>query len=122
MIEIVINYDPESKNYKIYEPSTDSLMVSRNLTEALIVLNSFIKDSGLSDKDLLDNPEISYHLDSTTMRGIVEGNLKLMKRLFQAPSSLQSNVGQEKEKKRRGQFSSATGFKKAYKKFGGTNF
>ena len=89
MIEVVINYDPTQKIFKIYEPSTDSLMVSSNLTEALVTLNQFLLDSGLTNTDLLNSPDISYHLDSYTIRGIIEGNLKLVKRLNQAPSGFQ---------------------------------
>ena len=61
MIEVVINYDPTQKIFKIYEPSTDSLMVSSNLTEALVTLNQFLLDSGLTNTDLLNSPDISYH-------------------------------------------------------------
>lgn len=129
MIEIVIKFDPQKQYYAIYEPSTDSLMVSANLPEALCILNQFLLDSGLSNKDILNNPDISYHLDSVTMRGIIEGNLKLVKRLNQAPSSLQSSVQQpsqgkngKKEKSKGGGFAGATGFKASYKKFGSNYF
>ena len=90
MIEIVINYDPQKQYFKIYEPSTDSLMVSANLAEALCILNKFLKDSGLSNEDILNSSNISYHIDSYTIRGIIEGNLKLIKRLNQAPSGFQT--------------------------------
>ena len=131
MIEVVINYDPIQKTYKIYEPSTDSLMVSSNLTEALVTLNQFLLNSGLTDTDLLNSPDISYHLDSYTIRGIIEGNLKLVKRLNQAPSGFQLSGKKFSEdpskpdgrrKTRGGGLGSATGFRNAYKKFGGSSF
>ena len=53
MIEIVINYDESRKEYKIYEPSTDTLMVSSNLTEALTILNKFLLEIGCHLKHLL---------------------------------------------------------------------
>lgn len=129
MIEVAINYDPVQKIFKIYEPSTDSLMVSSNLTEALITLNQFLLDSGLTNTDLLNSPDISYHLDSYTIKGIIEGNLKLVKRLNQAPSGFQlsgkkfnEDSSADKRKSRRGSLGSASGFRSAYKKFGGSGF
>lgn len=137
MIEIVINYDESRKEYKIYEPSTDTLMVSSNLTEALTILNKFLLDSGLSKVDILECPDISYHIDSPTMRSIVEGNIKLIKRLRTAPSGFAmssqrfggSSTGQQQsqpsgqqkkqQKSKGGQLSGATGFLGSYKKFGG---
>ena len=41
-MDIVINYDPGTKEYKIYEPTTDSMIVSMNLTEGLVNLNLFL--------------------------------------------------------------------------------
>lgn len=133
MIEIVINFDPQKQYFKIYEPSSDSLMVSANLTEALCILNKFLLDSGMIKEDILKSPDISYHIDSYTMKGIIEGNLKLVKRLNQAPSGFQissqrfnnTNSGQqggEKRRKSNSGLASATGFRSAYKKFGGNSF
>lgn len=134
MVEIVINYDSQGKEYKIYEPSTDTLMVSSNLTEALLILNKFLIENGLIGVDILECPDISYHLDSSTMRSIVEGNIKLIKRLKSAPSGFMmssqrfgttqtsSSSSQDKNQKNNrsgGGFAGATGFKSSYKKFGG---
>ena len=132
MVEVVINYDPDKHYFKIYEPTTDTLMASANLGEALIILNQFLQDSGLSKTDILKSPDISYHLDSHTMKEIIEGNLKLLQRLNQAPSGFQNSQqkfggkpdgGEKKKEKKRGNaLASATGFRSAYKKFGGNNF
>lgn len=139
MIEVVIKYDEAKKEYVIYESSTDTMMVSQNMTEALVLLNKFLKDSGLSNVDLLSNPDVSYHIDSQTMKSIVEGNVKLLKRLNSGPSSFQvssqkfgasnnssnNNQAASSNKKQRSSnsssatFASATGFRNAYKKFGG---
>lgn len=134
MIEVVIKYDPTRQAYAVYEPSSDSLMVASNLSEALLMLNKFLLESGLSDVDILNCPDISYHIDSQTMLSIVEGNVKLLKRLNTAPSGFQistqrfggSNIGnnnkEEKKptkKKSSSGFQGATGFRNAYKKFGG---
>lgn len=140
MVEIVINYDSQRKEYKIYEPSTDTLMVSGNLTEALLILNKFLIEQGLINVDILQCPDISYHLDSDTMRSIVEGNIKLIKRLRSAPSGFMmssqrfgggNSSGQQaksssdtssKKKGGGGTFAGAKGFQNAYKKFGGNKF
>ena len=106
-------------------------MVSNNLTEALVTLNQFLLDSGLTNTDLLNSPDISYHLDSYTIRGIIEGNLKLVKRLNQAPSGFQMSgkkfnedpsTSDKRKKTRSSGLGSATGFRNAYKKFGGSGF
>ena len=68
-------------------------MASSNLTEALYLLNKFIESSGLSNiPNILECPNISYHLDSATMKAMIESNIALIKRLQTAPSGFtQSN-------------------------------
>ena len=146
MIEVVIKYDESKKEYLVYEPTTNSLMASTNLTESLVLLNKFLLDSGMSQVDLLQCPDISYHIDSYTMRAIVEGNIQLMKRLNTAPSGFMisnqrfgqngiaggqkpkpqqtsSDSKQKSKGKQRGLgFAGASGFKSAFKKFGGKKF
>lgn len=86
MVEILINYMPDKDCYGVYEPSTDTLLVSSNLSEALVSLSNFLKDSKLIDTDILNTADIKYHLDSHTMKSIIESNVNLMKRLSNAPS------------------------------------
>lgn len=141
MIEIVINFDSSRNEYKIYEPTTDTLMASSNLTEALCLLNKFIESSGLSSiPNILECPNISYHLDSATMKAMIESNIALIKRLQTAPSGFtQSNrkfggqtVVQQKpkdnfQKSNKNKtsmsygFSGADGFRKSFKKFKGNS-
>lgn len=145
MIEVVINYDTEKQFYKIYEPSTDTILISSNISEALINLSKFLLDQKLTEKDILNSDNITYHLDSHTMRAMIESNVKLIKRLNSAPSgftistqrfggssvqkkpigkqkdfSKNSNITSDKSsfKKNAGKFSGASGFKMAGKKFG----
>lgn len=135
MIEIVIKFDPVKKDYMVYEPSTETLMVTTNLTEALLNLNKFLIESGMIQTDILECQNISYHIDSQTMKSIIEGNLQLIKRLRNAPSGFMissqrfgakttgnSTSGQNEDKKknksRGGGLSGAKGFMDAYKKFG----
>ena len=86
MIEVLIKYIPDKGYYGVYEPTTDTLMASSNISEALISLSNFLKDSGMITGDILSSNEISYHLDSHTMKAMVESNVNLMKRLNNAPS------------------------------------
>ena len=145
MIEVVINYDTEKQFYKIYEPSTDTILISSNISEALINLSKFLLDQKLTEKDILNSDNITYHLDSHTMRAMIESNVILIKRLNSAPSGFtistqrfggssvqkkptgkqkdfgkNSNITSDKSsfKKNTGKFSGASGFKTAGKMFG----
>lgn len=145
MIQIVINYDPSTSSYKVYEPTTQNLILTQDLTEALVTLSLFLQSKGLITGDILGAADISYHLDAHTMKAIIESNVKLMKRLQSAPSGFQKSsqkfgvssnsgnssfknsgkkwYGGESQKKfsskSRSQFEGATGFKNANKKFYG---
>ena len=80
---------------------------------------------------ILDYGEISYHIDSATMKAMIESNVNLMKRLNSAPSGFTrasqkfggSSGGTRKEsngkgfKRSSGSFSKS-GFNETYKKFG----
>lgn len=141
MIEIAINYDKDKKVFKVYEPSSDTLMITSSLSESLLNLNKFLKDSNLINKDILQDENITYHLDSGTMIAMVESNVKLMKRLQNSPSGFinssqkfgttlsnkplnnsSSEKQQKKGKRGTGMFSN-TAFRNSYKKFGGlSNF
>lgn len=86
MIEVLINYIPDKKCFGVYEQSTDTLLYSESLSEALVSLSAFLKDSGLITEDILGCNNISYHMDSYTVKAMVESNVNLMKRLSNAPS------------------------------------
>lgn len=86
MVEIVINYDKEKEVYKVFEPTSNTLLVSTNISQALIGLSDFLIKSGLEKNNILESPDISYHIDSATMRAMVESNFALLKRLSQAPT------------------------------------
>ena len=141
MIEIVIKFDSTKNEYLVYEPTTETLLVTTNLTEALLNLNKFLMDSHMIGTDIIDCSNISYHIDSATMKAIIEGNLQLIKRLRNAPSGFmmssqrfgqttqsnkqsnnqQSSQSGKKNKRSRGGFSGAKGFNDAYRKFGNKN-
>lgn len=86
MIEVVINYSEIDQNFKVYEPTTDTLLISASLTEALVNLSAFLAQQGMIQGDILSYSEISYHIDSYTMKAMIESNVALMKRLQTAPS------------------------------------
>ena len=148
MVEVVINYDTNKNEFKVYEPTTDTILVSKTLTEALVNLSSFLVSSNLIQGDILNCSEVSYHFDSETMKRMIESNVNLMKRLKTAPSGFtlssqrfgttitnqsQSNSSKNKnysnynnkdsEKRKykfsNNSFSGKNGFSNAMKKFGG---
>ena len=86
MIEIVINYDSGKEEFRVYEPTTDTILISKTVTEALVNLSTFLSISGMIQGDILNNSDISYHLDSETMRQMIASNVNLLKRLKTAPS------------------------------------
>ncbi len=86
MIEVLIKYLPDKDCFGVYEPTSDTLLVSSNIGESLVGLSNFLRDSGQIETDILNSDDITYHLDSKAMRGIVENNVNLMKRLSNAPS------------------------------------
>ena len=123
MVEVVINYNKDNQNFQVYEPTTDTLLVSSNLTEALVNLSIFLNSAGLLQGDILDYPEISYHLDSYTVKSMVESNVNLIKRLQTAPSGFMissqkfggSTISKQKKEKKSNNGFDHTGFDKAYK-------
>ena len=146
MIEIVITYDTDQGTYKIYEPTSETVLVSTSLTEGFLNLNEFLKTAGLigQDQDILVAPEIMYHLDSFTLKSMIDSNVNLMKRLSAGPSEFKlssSKFGQSSGAGIPGQpqgkrgtdfggkqsnfgsssFSSSKGFQKSGSKLGSNN-
>ena len=122
MIDIVINYDKEKDQYKLYEPSSDTIIISGNLTEAFVNLSTFLISNNLTTSDILNSSDINYHLDSFSLIKIIESNVNLVKRLQTAPSGFMissqkfggtTNMSTKKSFERKG-FSN-NGFDKTYK-------
>ena len=123
MIEVVINYNTEKGMYGAYEPSTNTCMLSANITEAIAYLEKFLQEAKLLEGSLMESNNIYYHLDSATMHAIAENNIALMKRLSTAPSGFMMSekkmAVQPKEKRKPGSgMFSKSGFGNSYKKFG----
>lgn len=135
MIEVVIRYNESRQEFVIYEPTTDTMMVGSNLTECLGNLSKLLME--MSGLNLLDNSEVSYHIDSYTMKTMITSNVDLLKQLKSGPSgftrsqqkfgggtsanSIDCNKSTKKKKYNSG-FQGAKGFSNAYKKFGGKGF
>lgn len=88
MIDVVINYDNAKKEYRLYEPTTDTIIITSNLSETFIKLSELLVSTGMiPDGDILNTNLVTYHLDSGTLISMVESNVNLLKRLTQqAPS------------------------------------
>lgn len=86
MIEIVINYDKDRREFNLYEPTTDTLLITSSLGETFIKLNEFLQSQGLITTDILGSTDIIYHIDSMTFLALVESNAGLIKQLNNAPS------------------------------------
>lgn len=139
MIEIVINYNKDKDEFMVYEQKTDTILVSKTLTEALVNLSNFLVSKNLIKTDILNCSDISYHFDSETMKRMIESNVNLMKRLSTAPSGFalssqrfgtsisQSNssknynkdLEKQKYKFSSNNFTGKNGFSSSMKKFGG---
>jgi hypothetical protein len=92
-MDIVIEYDPGQSQYKIYEPTTDTLLVSQNITEGLVSLDTFLRGQGHigQDQSIIGAQDIEYHLDSATMKAMIESNVNLLKRLRTGPSEFKNS-------------------------------
>ncbi len=137
MIDVVIEYEKESGMYKVYEPTSDTLLITTNLTDSFLKLSEFLHQSGMIPGDILGSNDIRYHIDSATFLAMIESNVALLKRLNQAPSGFtiasqrfgqsqntgrpqkqQKNGKQGRPKFKSGNFSKSS-FNNSYKKFGG---
>jgi len=86
MIEIVINYNKDRREFNLYEPTTDTLLITSSLGETFIKLNEFLQSQGMITTDILGSTDIMYHIDSLTFLALVESNAGLIKQLNNAPS------------------------------------
>ncbi len=91
MIEIVINYDKDRKEFKLYEPTTDTLFITSSLGESFIKLNEFLQSQGMITGDILESLDITYHIDSLTFLALIENNVNLIKRLNTAPTAFMAS-------------------------------
>lgn len=88
-MDVVINYDHQIESFKVYEPRTDTIIITKNLTEALVNLSNLLESLGLSflEEEGIGE-EINYHLDSYTLRSMIESNVALLKKLSQSGAPL----------------------------------
>lgn len=88
-MDIVVEY--ENKEYKFYEPGTDTLLVSQNLSEGFSNFSKYLKSVGAIKGSILEESNIRYHLDSKTFMKIVESNVNLLKRLQTGQSEFKTS-------------------------------
>lgn len=86
MIDVVVNFDPNRGEFKLYEPTTDTLLITTSLGETFAKLDEFLKERGLIASSILATADINYHIDSATFIAMVKSNADLLKRLNNAPS------------------------------------
>ena len=84
-MDIVVEY--KDSEYRFYEPTTDTLLISANLGEGFRILNDYLIKSGLLGTDILQTDDIRYHIDSETFRNMVKSNVDLLKRLQTSDTS-----------------------------------
>lgn len=129
MINIVIGYDKSREEFRVYEPTTDTLLITGSLGESFLKLSEFLRNSGMIATDILGSSDIQYHLDSSVFLALVESNVNLIKRLSQAPTgfmissqrfgvSPQSSSPKKKDRDKKFSKFSNSSFSKSYKKFG----
>lgn len=92
MIEIVVNYDENSKNFQIYESSTQTLLLSDTLGEGFRNLSLFLNQKGIINTNIIEEPGILYHIDSKTFSAIIQSNLDLLNRIKEIPSEFKNSA------------------------------
>lgn len=135
-MDIVIKYDPSSEEYNFYESTTQTLLKSKSLSEGLLSLNLFLQSQDGIKSDIFNIPDATYHVDSISMKEIVMGNMKLLKRLKNDQSQFKKSSnkfngdssGQGYKTKKdfshsnrnfgRGNFGGKSSFNDSYKKWG----
>ena len=137
MIEIVINYDQGLGLFKLYEPQTDTLLMTSGLGDLFIQISDVLKERGLIAADIFSQADVMYHVDSLTILALIENNVNLLKRLNTAPSGFtvssqrfgvsqqqsqqsngNNNYSGKKRKAGQGVFKNSA-FRNSNKKFGG---
>ncbi len=86
MIDVVVNFDPARGEFKLYEPTTDTLLITTSLGETFAKLDEFLRERGLLATNILSTADVNYHIDSATFIAMVKSNADLLKRLNNAPS------------------------------------
>lgn len=90
-MDVVISFDPGTREYRFYEPTSDTLLISKNLGEGFSNLNHFLVTLGKVTGNILMTDDISYHIDSVTFRSMIESNLKLLQRLQNGQSEFKTS-------------------------------
>lgn len=92
MTEIVVKYDKSSNEYRIYENTSQTLIMSRTLGEGFSNLNLFLIQSGQIQKSLIEDEDVIYHFDGHTFKEIIKSNMALLKRVSDIPSEFKNSA------------------------------
>lgn len=92
-MEVVIEYDPDVEEYRLYNKDLDILLTSTELFKVLVLFNARLAEVyGDSSFSILNCDSIEYSLDSHTMKQIISSNVNLIKQLNRAPSAFQESI------------------------------
>lgn len=92
MIEIVVNYDKETNNFRIYESTTKTLLISDTLGDGFRNLSEFLRQSGSIATNIVEEPGILYHIDSYTFSEIIKSNQNLLTRVKEVSSEFKNSA------------------------------
>lgn len=91
-MEVIIEYDPDMEEYKLYNKELDILLTSTELFKVLVLFNANMASIYGDNFSILNCDSISYSLDSYTMKQIISSNVNLIKQLNRAPSAFQESI------------------------------
>ncbi len=92
MIEVVVNFDKATKNFKIYESSTQTLLISDTLGDGFRNLSEFLRSAGAISTNIVEEEGILYHIDSYTFSEIIKSNQSLLARVKEIPSEFKNSA------------------------------
>lgn len=92
MTEIVVKYNKEQGNFQVYEASTQTLIIGDTLGQCFRDLNLYLVQQGIIQSDILNEPDIMYHIDSHTFHEFLKNNLALVKRIQDIPSEFKNSA------------------------------
>lgn len=116
MIDVVINYDITKNEFRLYEPTTDTLLITTSLGETFGKLDEFLRSRGLIASTILSTADINYHIDSATFIAMVKSNADLLKRLNNAPSGFMISSNRFGITPGQSSFNNTSSFQDQYKK------
>lgn len=91
-MKVIIEYDPDMEEYRLYNSDLDILLTSTELFKVLVLFNANLASIYGDSFSILNCDSIEYSLDSYTMKQIISSNVNLIKQLNRAPSAFQESI------------------------------